>query len=142
MFSYWETKHFFDYDLIVVGSGFVGLSTAVHFKKKNPKANVLVLERGIFPTGASTKNAGFACFGSLTEILDDFWQMTQEEVVKLVERRYLGINSIRKKFGDTALGYRHSYGFELLDKDQLPALDQLSDINKLLKPIFKKDVFD
>jgi glycine/D-amino acid oxidase-like deaminating enzyme len=141
MLSYWETKHFFDYDLVVVGSGFVGLSTAIHFKKKNPKASVLVLERGIFPTGASTKNAGFACFGSLTEILDDFWQMTQEEVVKLVERRYQGISAIRNKFGDKALGYRHSYGYELLDKEQTSALDQMSDINKLLKPIFKKDVF-
>lgn len=141
MFSYWETKHFFDYDLIVVGSGFVGLSTAIHFKKKNPKASILVLERGIFPIGASTKNAGFACFGSLTEILDDFWHMTQEEVVQLVSRRYLGINSIRKKFGDAALGYRHSSGYELLTQDQTNALDQLSDINKLLKPIFKKEVF-
>lgn len=141
MLSYWETKHFFDYDLIVVGSGFVGLSTAIHFKKKNPKARVLVLERGIFPTGASTKNAGFACFGSLTEILDDFWHMTQEEVVKLVERRYLGIRAIRSKFGDKALGYRHSYGYELMDKEQTVALDQMPAINKLLKPIFKKEVF-
>jgi glycine/D-amino acid oxidase-like deaminating enzyme len=141
MLSYWETKHFLEYDLIVVGSGFVGLSTAIHFKKKNPKASVLVLERGIFPSGASTKNAGFACFGSLTEILDDFWQMTQEEVVQLVNRRYQGINSIREKFGDKALGYRHSFGFELLDEAQVPALDQITDINKLLKPIFKKEVF-
>jgi glycine/D-amino acid oxidase-like deaminating enzyme len=124
-----------------VGSGFVGLSTAIHFKKKNPKASVLVLERGIFPSGASTKNAGFACFGSLTEILDDFWQMTQEEVVKLVERRYQGISAIRSKFGDKALGYRHSFGYELLDKEQTSALNQLADINKLLKPIFKKEVF-
>lgn len=141
MFSYWETKHFFQYDLIVVGSGFVGLSTAIHFKKKHPKASVLILERGIFPTGASTKNAGFACFGSLTEILDDFWQMTQKEVVALVERRYLGVNSIRKKFGDKALGYRHSFGYELLDEQQLSAAEQISDINKILKGIFKDDVF-
>lgn len=141
MLSYWETKHFFDYDLIVVGSGFVGLSTAIHFKKKNPKASVLILERGIFPSGASTKNAGFACFGSLTEILDDFWQMTQDEVVKLVERRYQGITSVRNKFGDKALGYRPSNGYELLDKEQIPALDQLNEINKLLKPIFKGTVF-
>jgi len=141
MFSYWETKHFFQYDLIVVGSGFVGLSAAIHFKKKHPKASVLILERGIFPTGASTKNAGFACFGSLTEILDDFWQMTQEEVIALVERRYLGINSIRKKFGDKALGYRHSFGYELLDEQQLSAAEQMEDINKILKGIFKDDVF-
>lgn len=72
MLSYWEQKNFFRYELIVIGSGFTGLSTAINFKKKNPKARVLILEKGVFPTGASTKNAGFACFGSLTEILDDF----------------------------------------------------------------------
>lgn len=141
MFSYWEKKHFFQYDLIVVGSGFVGLSTAIHYKSKHPKANVLVLERGVFPTGASTKNAGFACFGSLTEILDDFWQMTQDEVSALVERRYMGLNSIRKQFGDKNLGYIHSNGYELLDENQLEAVAQLSGVNKLLKPIFKEDVF-
>ncbi|MEP2296615.1 FAD-dependent oxidoreductase, partial [Algoriphagus sp.] len=69
MFSYWEKTHFFKYDLIVVGAGFVGLSTAIHYQVANPEATVLVLERGVFPSGASTKNAGFACFGSLTEIL-------------------------------------------------------------------------
>ncbi|TNF41570.1 MAG: FAD-dependent oxidoreductase, partial [Cytophagales bacterium] len=57
MISYWEQKNFLNHDLIVVGSGFTGLSTAIHFKKKNPKAKVLVLEKEIFPTGASTKNA-------------------------------------------------------------------------------------
>jgi len=49
-----------NYDLIVVGAGFTGLSTAIHFKKHHKKANVLVLDRGIFPSGASSKNAGFA----------------------------------------------------------------------------------
>ena len=43
MFSYWESKNFFNHDLIVVGAGFVGLSTAIHFKRKNPKASVLIL---------------------------------------------------------------------------------------------------
>ncbi|TXE10975.1 NAD(P)/FAD-dependent oxidoreductase [Algoriphagus aquimarinus] len=141
MFSYWETKHFFDYDLIVVGSGFVGLSTAIHYKAKHPKANVLVLERGVFPTGASTKNAGFACFGSLTEILDDFWQMTQDEVLALVERRYKGLKSIRKQFGDKNLGYAHTNGYELLEPSQLEAVDQITGVNNLLKPVFKENVF-
>lgn len=141
MFSYWEKKHFFHCDLAVVGSGFVGLSTAIHFKKKHPKARVLVLERGVFPNGASTKNAGFACFGSLTEILDDFWQMTQDEVQALVEKRYTGLLQIRKNFGDKALGYKHTHGFELIDEQNLQAVDQMDDVNKLLKKIFKKEVF-
>lgn len=141
MFSYWEQKNFLNYDLIVVGSGFTGLSTAIHFKKKQPKSKVLILDRGIFPTGASTKNAGFACFGSLTEILDDFWQMTPKEVTDLIEMRYKGLCQIRKKFGDKALRYQDSHGFELLDEESLAAVDQLGEVNRMLKGIFKKEVF-
>ncbi|NVK50324.1 MAG: FAD-binding oxidoreductase [Cyclobacteriaceae bacterium] len=141
MLSYWEKKHFLNYDLIVVGAGFVGLSTAIHYKRKNKKAKVLILERGAFPTGASTKNAGFACFGSLTEILDDLWHMTQDEVLQLVDRRAKGLNQIKKEFGKWTLDFKDSGGFELIQEDQLKALDQLQGINKMLRPLFKKPVF-
>jgi glycine/D-amino acid oxidase-like deaminating enzyme len=141
MFSYWEHKNFFSYDLIVIGSGFTGLSTAINYKKKHPKASVLILEKGVFPTGASTKNAGFACFGSLTEILDDFWNMNPKEVTALVERRYKGLQQIRKIFGDSALRYQHTHGFELLEEENLSAVDQIGEVNKMLKKIFRKDVF-
>lgn len=141
MFSYWEQKNFFSYDLIVIGSGFTGLSTAINYKKKNPKASVLILEKGVLPTGASTKNAGFACFGSLTEILDDFWNMNPKEVSALVERRYKGLQQIRKNFGDATLRYQHSHGFELLEEENLAAVEQIGEVNRMLKKIFKKDVF-
>lgn len=141
MFSYWEQKNFFSYDLIVIGSGFTGLSTAINYKKIKPKASVLVLEKGVFPTGASTKNAGFACFGSLTEILDDFWSMSPEEVTALVERRYKGLQQIRKNFGDQRLQYQHTHGFELLEAENSAAADQIGEVNKMLKKLFKKDVF-
>jgi glycine/D-amino acid oxidase-like deaminating enzyme len=141
MLSFWEQKNFLNYDLIVVGAGFTGLSAAINFKKKHKKAKVLVIDRGVFPSGASTKNAGFACFGSLTEILDDFWSMTPDEVLQLVEKRYTGLTQIRKQFGDQALRYQHRNGYEILGEEQLDALDQLPDINHLLKKIFKKEVF-
>jgi glycine/D-amino acid oxidase-like deaminating enzyme len=141
MFSHWEKKHLFRCDLAVIGSGFVGLSTAIHFKKKHPKARVLVLERGVFPNGASTKNAGFACFGSLTEILDDLEQMTECEVLELVEKRYRGLNQIRKNFGDKALAFDPSNGFELLEENLISSLDELDRINGLLKGVFREDVF-
>ena len=67
-FSYWERTAFIDNaDIIIIGSGLVGLSAALHLKKQAPALNVLVLERGFLPTGASTKNAGFACFGTISE---------------------------------------------------------------------------
>ena len=41
--SYWEYKHYFtEVDLIVIGSGIVGLNAAYYFKKNNPKSKVLV----------------------------------------------------------------------------------------------------
>ncbi|MDA1267600.1 MAG: FAD-binding oxidoreductase [Bacteroidetes bacterium] len=141
MLSFWEQKNFLHYDLIVIGAGFTGLSAAINFKKQHKKAKVLVVDRGVFPSGASTKNAGFACFGSLTEILDDFWTMTPDEVLQLVEKRYTGLKEIRKQFGDQALRYQHRNGYEILGDEQLEALDQLSNINHLLKKVFKKEVF-
>ena len=68
MLSFWEKQSFLRYDLLVIGGGIVGLSTACSWKEKFPNRSVLVLERGIFPSGASTKNAGFACYGSAAEI--------------------------------------------------------------------------
>lgn len=142
MLSYWENKHFLNADLIVVGAGFVGLSTAIHFKRAHPSAKVLILERGIFPTGASTKNAGFACFGSLTEILDDLNHMTEDEVRELVKLRFEGLESIRKEFSDLGIAYQASGGFELIEEDSLNALEKLKFANQLLSDLFQEDVFE
>ena len=71
-FSYWENKELIgDNDIVIIGSGITGLSTAIHLKRTSPSLKILILERGVLPWGASTKNAGFACFGSLGEVLDD-----------------------------------------------------------------------
>lgn len=142
MLSFWEKKHFLDYGLIVVGAGIVGMSTAIQYKLKYPQSRILILERGIFPSGASTKNAGFACFGSLTEILDDLSMMSEAEVLSLVKRRYQGLLAIREIFGDEALGYKPWGGWELITENELPALDELQNINKLLRPLFEEDVFE
>jgi len=39
--------------------------------KLNPNAKIIVIEKGMLPQGASTKNARFACFGTVSEILED-----------------------------------------------------------------------
>lgn len=117
--SYWEKKNLFKkFDLIIVGSGIVGLSTAISFKQKNKKASVLILERGILPSGASTKNAGFACFGSVSELLDDLSKMSEETVWKTVEMRWQGLELLRKRLGDKHIGFQSYGGYELFDNEK------------------------
>ncbi len=144
--SYWEHKTWLsNIDFTIVGSGIVGLSCALHLKTKFPKAKILVLERGILPNGASTKNAGFACFGSLSEIIDDLDSHTEEEVLQLVQKRYQGLELLRKNLGDKAIDYQPNKGFELFtNKDQNlyeECLSKTEQINALLNPVFGDNVF-
>jgi gamma-glutamylputrescine oxidase len=144
--SYWEYKTWLqDIDFTIVGSGIVGLSTALALRKKFPKSKIAVLERGFLPSGASTKNAGFACFGSLSEILDDFNTHSEGEVLELIKKRWKGLQLLRKTLGDTSIDYKNYGGHELFLKEEekvySQCLEKLPEINALLKPLFKKTVF-
>ncbi|MEO1097806.1 MAG: FAD-dependent oxidoreductase, partial [Bacteroidota bacterium] len=90
MISFWERESFISYDFVIIGAGIVGLATALSIREKNPKASIAILEKGILPTGASTKNAGFACFGSLTELLTDVRSIGSENTLDLVKTRIKG----------------------------------------------------
>ena len=141
--SYWEIKSWFgNVDFTIIGSGIVGLHCALNLKEKYPKASILVLEKGILPQGASTKNAGFACFGSLSEILDDLKTHSEEEVVALVKKRWGGLQKLRKNLGDKQLDFQQLGGYELFTEELFEeCAPKLESINNLLKSIFKTDVF-
>ncbi len=145
-YSYWEYKTWLsNIDFTIVGSGIVGLSCALKLHQKFPSAKILILERGILPNGASTKNAGFACFGSLSEILDDLNSHTEEEVLQLIQKRYQGLQLLRTNLGDQTLNYKQYGGYELFSKDDIAlyqeCVSKMGQINKILHPIFKNDVF-
>ncbi|MFC0603486.1 NAD(P)/FAD-dependent oxidoreductase [Winogradskyella pulchriflava] len=144
--SYWEIKTWLsNIDYTIVGSGIVGLNCALQLKLRYPKSKILVLEKGLLPQGASTKNAGFACFGSISEILDDFRQHTEEETIELIKKRIDGLQLLRETLGDKAIGYQELGGYELyLESDDelyFSCLTKKEKINKLLYPIFKSDTF-
>jgi gamma-glutamylputrescine oxidase len=141
MFSYWEQQSFSHYDHIVIGAGIVGLCTAIEIKERFPTSSVLVLERGLLPTGASTRNAGFACMGSATELLDDLQHTSETEVVALFEARKKGLEKLRNKLGDSRIGYRANGGHELISDLEAGALDRLDYLNDLLRPVTGKPAF-
>ncbi|MBL7796112.1 MAG: FAD-binding oxidoreductase [Saprospiraceae bacterium] len=118
--SYWERETFFkDYDVAVIGSGIVGLTAAMHLKTLDPALRVVVLERGALPAGASTRNAGFACFGSMSELLDDMTHLTEDEVLAVVEKRWRGLQRLRAVVGDANMDFQMLGGYEMFtDEDE------------------------
>ena len=139
--SFWEQDAMLDSDFIVVGGGLVGLQTALELRARLPQATIRVLERGALPAGASSRSAGFACFGSLTELLHDFDRMGEDAAVDLVARRWRGLHRLRARMGDAAIGYEERGGFELLREAELPALQRLELVNACLQPLFGQNVF-
>jgi gamma-glutamylputrescine oxidase len=141
MFSYWEQQSFSRYDHVVIGAGIVGLSVAIELKERHPAARTLVLERGLLPTGATTRNAGFSSTGSVTELLDDLEHMTEAEVAGLFMRRLKGLEKLRRRFNDEQIGYRDDGGYELIREAELEALDRIDYLNELLRPVAGRTVF-
>lgn len=146
-FSYWEYSTWLsNVDFTIVGSGITGLNCALRLQQKFPAAKILILERGLLPHGASTKNAGFACFGSLSEILEDLKNHPREEVVELIKKRITGLELLRKNLGDEKIGYQSCGGYELFPAEEKEeyrnCLARMEEINGLLNPILGDNVFE
>lgn len=126
--SYWEWDTFFrDVDIVVAGSGIVGLSAALRARELAPHSRIIVLERGTLPIGASTRNAGFACFGSVSELLDDMASHPEDAVWALVERRWKGLQHLRQRIGDTRLRYASWGGYELFRAEEQETFEQCAE---------------
>ena len=141
MISYWERESFTRYDVVVIGAGIVGLSAAYSIKKKHPRFNILVLERGLLPSGASTKNAGFTTFGGVGEMLHDLELMGENDLLNLVEMRWKGLELLRQRLGDDNIDYQQNGGYELFGAGEAFDSELINKINNLLLPIFSQRVF-
>lgn len=145
-FSYWEHDSWFsNIDFTIIGSGITGLNCALQLKTRYPEAKVVVLEKGLLPNGASTKNAGFACFGSLSEILDDLEHHSDEEVVELVRKRMQGLDLLVDNLGRENIDLQVNGGYELFTSSEKSLYDtcvsKMTRVNELLNPVFGEDVF-
>jgi gamma-glutamylputrescine oxidase len=146
-FSYWEQTTFIDNtDVIIIGSGLVGLSAALHLKHKEPGLKVLVLERGFLPSGASTKNAGFACFGTVSEQMSYLKESSEAEVLGMADYKWRGLQRMRQNLGDENIGYKQHGGYELFMDDEaekaMESVEQLTYFNNLLQQVTgKHDIY-
>ena len=132
--SVWEQSTYFaPKDLVIVGCGFVGLWTAYEAIHQNPKLNITILERGTIPSGASTRNAGFSCFGSVSELMSDIQLMGEAAMLETVKMRYDGLQRIQEVFKSKEIDYNQWGGYELFErkKTNKSANTNLYDISKL-----------
>lgn len=139
--SFWERNSYFaPGDVLVVGGGLVGLFSALELKLRRPELRVMVIDRGPFlPYGASTRNAGFACFGSISELLDDLKSLSEDQVFSLVERRYQGLLRMRSMLGDDEIGYEPLGGFEVFTETEeslaFDCMEAMDRFNRAMKQI-------
>lgn len=143
MQSIWEKESFYGpADIVIIGSGLSGLWCAYHLKKRKPKLSITIVERGMIPTGASTRNAGFACFGSASELIDDTIKAGKDEMLELVEMRFRGLGKIREVFTKKEIGFESAGGYELIASKNKTEIEKLENdlewLNKSLKKITGK----
>ncbi|MCR9154067.1 MAG: FAD-binding oxidoreductase [Bacteroidetes bacterium] len=127
--SYWERDLIpSKQELIVVGAGFTGLSAAIHAKMNHPKWKVLVLERAVYAEGASTKNAGFACYGTLGEIQADIGTMGRDLAFSLLRQRLEGLRFLKDLVGSANMDFQVLGGTELFLKGEEEAAQNANGI--------------
>ena len=145
--SYWEQNSFIGRpDLLIIGSGIVGLTAALEYRRRFPKAKILIVERSPIAAGGSTRNAGFACFGSISEILADLENHEEQVVIDLIKSRWEGLARLRALVGDENMNYQGVGNYEIF-RNQDKALYQqcraaMPRLNKLMESATgQKDVF-
>ncbi len=140
--SAWEQSTYFaPKDVVIIGCGFVGLWTALELINKYPKMQITILERGVIPSGASTRNAGFSCFGSVSELMYDIALMGEANMLETVKMRYDGLQKIQRTFDKKVIDYDQFGGYELFEKNgpyDIQHLDKdIAYLNKILAPVLK-----
>ena len=84
-------------DIVIVGGGFTGLSSAYHIKTKFPEKKIVLLEGACCGYGASGRNGGF-CITS--DLITKIKPTNPETIEKAMEVSYYGLNFIKRMISE------------------------------------------
>ena len=137
--SYWELDYYREHDFVIVGGGITGINTALCIKQQQPWKSVLVIDHHWLGGGASSKNAGFVCFGSPTEILDDIQNFGENITTQLIARRWEGAKRLLETVPHSKMEFLKTGGYEVYDHQTLPEPDHIENLNSIMSKITSKE---
>ncbi|MFT6814672.1 MAG: glycine/D-amino acid oxidase-like deaminating enzyme [Sphingobacteriales bacterium] len=143
--SYWEKNSILNgVDVLIVGGGIVGLCSAIMAKKRFPNQRIVLLEKHPFAAGASTKNAGFACFGSIGELIEHEKLVGEKAMKKLIQERWEGLQLLFSLIDESSIELEHLGGFEVFDSEESldNSLSKLDYYNHLVEDIVGANCFE
>ena len=136
--SFWESDIWpAEVDVLIVGGGIVGLHAALHLKSERKDLKILVVEEGWNQQGASTKNAGFVCLGSPSELLSDIRSRGEEECLRTLGMRFRGTEYLREQSKQYDIGFRDESGFEIFGKSDSEKFEECADKLTYLNEVFE-----
>lgn len=137
-FGFWDntavTKPF---DVVVIGGGFTGLCTGITLLLHKPKLRVAILESELLGTRASSRNAGFVCFGSPSELQRDINAYGIEQVLALLRLKLKGVKVLTQYLKNRKASYHRAPAYELLMDDFPEARDKALDGLEALNKVFQ-----
>ncbi len=143
--SFWEKSYFENTDWLIVGAGLVGLQCATEIKNTYPNKRVVVIDQQVMGNAASLKNAGFACFGSAGELLEEIKRSGEDEAFALYLHRFYGIQKLIQKFGGENIGFESTGGYEVFTHKENTKLeeilDKLPELNQSLRGYLKNQPY-
>ncbi len=80
-------------DIVIIGGGYTGLSSAFHINQSFPDKKITLLEGACCGYGASGRNGGF-CITS--DLLGDPTNLDDESIQKMIDVSFYGLRQIKK----------------------------------------------
>ncbi|MCH8545935.1 MAG: FAD-binding oxidoreductase [Cryomorphaceae bacterium] len=127
--SYWDNTQF---DIAIIGAGITGSMVAFFLEKKHPKLKVALIDAHPTPYGATTRNAGFACYGSLSEYVDDAKRHGEECALSLMLKRREGLSILKEILPPEQMDLRVDGGSELFQDSEASLFEKCLDIREAL----------
>ncbi len=126
----------------IIGGGLVGLSAAHFLCRSDKNIEIHILERDEICGGASIRNAGFACFGSPTEIIEDVNLHGAEKTRRLIQKRWDGLQLLLKMVGEDDIDYYQNGAYELIEREKEDIKGIIMEANAIVSDVFSnKQVF-